>query len=549
MLEKAGILRFNQLYLKWAGTLTGSKWYKKRKYVKDHKPSKKFFSELLKEMYSQGYITKDVDTCSKLNNKPTLIGLTQDARKLIQMNILKLGEKQEIFKKIYEKILLGDFFQKVYEKVLVNDEWLGLYEKVLMPSFTAKELVINSELEFDGYLGKLNLKKDRLNWGRWETLSYGRAGKLVYSEGSSARYLREIKRDYWKDKKGQSTVHEEIRFSCEPIRDQLDFLIWKLEKWIMNRKGKSELSSREFHIFIPGISIQEIDEKECFKEAEIEEGISTLLKAGLLRKYLLGSEVRYVIADSELLYFFGAIRELFISEINYLIYKWKILEPPTEIEMKRFGWVFGSKNFKLLSVKLESELVNHKRLMNVCKNVDEYNEIIKHQDADWKRLGYDHELEMYKGKRETQPQTIKEHKQDIKNYREYIKTKQVESMKLLPVNYENEGLEDIKMEFKEIIEKYPFLRHIVSYVCPRVFEPADEKLQKAIVGDEIEKLKVTGELADELEAIDYANAYDRKNKRKIPFEIIKVRNARTGKVMGSKVLNLGEHSLDLEFSR
>lgn len=44
-----------------------------------------------------------------------------------------MGDKQDVFKKIYEKILMmPDFFDKLYQKILENDPFDDLLEKIPM---------------------------------------------------------------------------------------------------------------------------------------------------------------------------------------------------------------------------------------------------------------------------------------------------------------------------------------------------------------------------------------------------------------------------------
>ena len=72
-------------------------------------------------------------------------------------------------------------------------------------------------------------------------------------------------------------------------------------------------------------------------------------------------------------------------------------------------------------------------------------------------MAYDTELELYKQKaRKKTPTTTKEIRKDILSYVQYRKQRLYRHLTNLPVNFEEEGIEDIKMYLGDILGKYRF---------------------------------------------------------------------------------------------
>ena len=96
-------------------------------------------------------------------------------------------------------------------------------------------------------------------------------------------------------------------------------------------KFDSLLISREYNIFIPGLSLQDIVEYNgnTFNRSVILKAIGMLSKFGLIKSIRFGGEVRYVIVDEELHHYIVGLKEYFTSEIDYLLYRWRYLERPT----------------------------------------------------------------------------------------------------------------------------------------------------------------------------------------------------------------------------
>jgi hypothetical protein len=66
--------------------------------------------------------------------------------------------------------------------------------------------------------------------------------------------------------------------------------------------------------------------------------------------------------------------------------------------------------------------------------------------------------------------TKKEMSNDKMRYEQYLKNRLESQIERLPINHENEGIEDFRIAFSNTLQKYPFLHQIMRYICPRVFK-------------------------------------------------------------------------------
>lgn len=194
LLEAQGKLSFNKLYENWKKGLPKI-------------PSKSTFSSLLKETVKYGYIRKSADDHSKLKIKREYYELTEDAKKMLQLNILRMGDKQEVFKRIYEKILLmPDFFDKLYRKILDNDPFDELREEVPMSNRNAKHVLINSEHEFESFLSNMNINPGEIEWG---SVSDSRTAKNIWEILYPGKWLTSGKHEV------QLRIKKELQKLCD----------------------------------------------------------------------------------------------------------------------------------------------------------------------------------------------------------------------------------------------------------------------------------------------------------------------------------------------
>lgn len=104
----------------------------------------------------------------KGRGKDVLYSLTENAKKLLQLNLLGCDwEKIRLFNMIYERFFLSE---------VLDDP----------------KLVLKTEDEFDSFLTDLGVKRDTLKWGTISTADYGDSLDLVYknTQLSKPRYKR-----------------------------------------------------------------------------------------------------------------------------------------------------------------------------------------------------------------------------------------------------------------------------------------------------------------------------------------------------------------------
>lgn len=227
----------------------------------------------------------------------------------------------------------------------------------------------------------------------------------------------------------------------------------KIEEWEINKGQKNEfnatLVSRTHHIFVPGVTIQDILERSRFEEVEVIEAIEILKIAGLIKAKLFGKEIRYVIADSYLHDLISSIKSAFINELHYLIYKWRYFEKPTDAERERMKWLFGKK-FNQILTRLEIQLHEYKVKMKASNDIREYHEMFKEEPM----ISYPSFLQLMQemSKKST---SRKAKAEEIKRYHECRrKDLQKQIDKLI------EQVEETKMRFVNILKQYSFLHDI-----------------------------------------------------------------------------------------
>ena len=234
--------------------------------------------------------------------------------------------------------------------------------------------------------------------------------------------------------------------------------------------------SRVYHIFIPGVTVEDVleDNGNNFKKSEVEEAIDILEKSKLIKREIFDVN-RFSIADDDLHTFISGVKELFRTEISLLVSKWELFESPTEEEKKRMEWIFGEKEFKQISTKLEINLAQHKKRMRNCKNVEEYTKRLNEESLS----SWGTRLEIYKQQRK-EPTNKKENKLDIDKYRQYLRDDLERLIDTLPVNPDHEGIHEIRITYAKTIQEYSFLRDVVKMICPNVMKPITQEMEKEV---------------------------------------------------------------------
>lgn len=492
--------------------------------------------------------------------KKVFYALTGEAIKRIQLEILGDDTNQQIFKTIYETILFYDFIFNFYRLLLVvlrePDGFTisSIDRDILLPDRTVKTIAIKSEPNFAKFLADLKIKSDQLNWGLIHT-TQSEIENIIYPSNSfkigvrrkklelknCPVQLKKVLNDYDKQ-----NIVERLYFITVPKNhDEFwrdNFWIYRLEDWKtwINNKNKlvANLNLRRYYAFIPGVSTQDIlsgtgNSNNNHKKTHVKNAIGLLYGSKLITSIKFGRKTRYVIADSELHHFISGLKEYFVSEFHHLFFKWKYFQLPTDLEKKRMESIFGKNEFKGIVLKAEIKLADHKKRMRGCRNIDEYhNMFVKEIDVPLSAPFIStEEFEQYKQTKKIKPTKKEHHKTDIIEYRNYLKNKLETKMERLSICCtEHNEIELFKMTFQPIIEKYSFLRDIISKICPKVLEPPNRDLQEAIIQTETSRSLAAEKFAKQMNAITPSSMEtDRRTIRNVDY--IRGKNGRVQPIL------------------
>ena len=388
--------------------------------------------------------------------------------------------KQSIFRKIYEKY----FFYEVHY---------------------SPRKVISSEKEFDKLLTELNTTRKELKCWLWSGAGaetndivarelYGNSG-LYHSMSARTKQIhkKEMKM-YWLMKGGESRTLEQINFICPFEQKNLDITMTKIERWEINKNSSNKKLQTKYVYELPGVSIEEFVANEWlgakFKLADVKEAFNLLHKNHLIEIALtVRNQSRFRIIDSTLRNFIEGIRDIHIAEYRLLMNKWQHFDAPSHEEFQRWTLLMGEQVASKFFEKLEIERCTYRKMKEDCKSVHEFIEKLdkdtKLRSRDRWDLGWGFEFDRYKAAEEnSSPPTPKA---EIEEFERYRRARLEHHLEFLPANLEEEGIEELKMMFKDVIERYRFLNNVVRNVCPYVFEPANKDSQAKIIDNEISK--------------------------------------------------------------
>jgi hypothetical protein len=440
------------------------------------------------------------------------------AKKLLKLNLLKQSSPDEIMcRRIFEKL----FFYLLHHP----------------PAKT-----ISSDKEFDRFLkSEVSIPSKDVNWGLTSTGSNYKIVDIIYGTGqrgdgsyyggllSPSKTLSEKEnamlpqriRDYWKVRKGQSRVQENIEFICFPISGNIDFSITKTEHWEINKPSRiKKYTADTYLITMPGISISELMKGNnlctiCkdfdgqamvsmnllmksnnnsnplgtamrFELTDIEKAFALLMKNDLIKTAsdFHGDETRYVLADGRLRDLIEALRNIHEREFNLLFHKWSFFEAPSEAEQRRINRLLGENEARKVFKDTEISRYQHKIMMRRCKDVEEYNQCLKeiysaNDDPDWRRYSndsyFDRILRAYKETRKRVPASKKDWRKDLIKYDEYLKRALEVELEDLFHDPDSEGVDYIWLIHGLTIQKYEFLQDIIRVICPRIIEVAEDE--------------------------------------------------------------------------
>ena len=453
--------------------------------------------------------------------KEVLYSLTEGAKRLLKLNLLRQTSREEILcRKIFEKL----FFYLLHNP----------------PAKT-----ISSEEEFDKFLkSEVNISSKDLNWGRFSTESNYEIVEIIYGygmrrDGSSViggllspsklntkkerSILLQNIEDYWKSRKGRSKVLESIEFICFPITGNIDFSVTKTEHWEFRKPSRIRKYTLDTYLItLPGVSISELKKGNnnictiCkdfdgqvvvsmnllmksnnntnllrtsmqFDRSDVEKSFVLLMQNGLLKTVsdFHGNEARYVLADGRLRDFIDALRNIHEREFALLFHKWALFEEPSKDEENRITRLLGKKEAQRIFRDAEMSRFLHRKKMRKCNDVGEYNQYLKEvisgtDDPDWRRYYVDSYMDsslinFKETKRNRIPVTKKELKKDVLIYDQFLREKLEADLENLYHEPDSEGVDFIWLIHGQTIQKYEFLHDIIRVICPKIIEVSEDK--------------------------------------------------------------------------
>jgi hypothetical protein len=266
-----------------------------------------------------------------------------------------------------------------------------------------------------------------------------------------------------------------------------------------------------------------------------------LRKANLIEPaFSFGGQMRYKVKDDDeklctnldLRNFLSALRVFHDEELGLLTFKWKFFEGPSDDEKRRWTWLLGKEEANRFFRDIELKRHENRERMRQCKNTLEYHKFLnsicpkefispfygpwpygnllydfrrkreeeKREEKEREKQkmwqdDLDHQWIKKRRKRSARKKKIRVTKKDIFNdkikYEQFLRTKLETQIEHLPINPENEGIQDFRIFFSRTLQKYPFLHQIMRYICPRIFkyELTDEEIEMGTTYNEIERRK------------------------------------------------------------
>ena len=449
--------------------------------------------------------------------KGVLYSLTENAKMLMKLNLLGVNwEEIKLFTRIYEK-----FF---------------LYEALHDPL-----LIVTSEQRFDALLSDLGVNSKDLEWGKFSDAMNYDSVDLVYKKNYASPRLKSLQRkddiEYWRNRKNQNSVSEKIEFICFPLRqyNNLDVVIYRREHWKINKYLPSRIERTEYEVTIPGVSIRELvndgggnNTNTSFLQADVEEALDLLRQTGLIEpaiefqgymRYKIKDEDEHILHGLNLRSLMSILKAFYDSEFALLKYKWEHFQGPTSEERKRWTWLLGEREARRFFNDADIIRYEKRKCIKQCKNIEEYHQFLNNICSEefsspiygpwpYRSIFDDFKIQEEKKQEEQRNQerkkrkklwpkakrtggTKKELKENILKYEQYLTKKLEIQLERLPINLENEGIEDFRIMFSNTLQKYPFLQGFMKHICPRFFEHelTTEDLEVGRIYNETEKEK------------------------------------------------------------
>ena len=76
------------------------------------------------------------------------------------------------------------------------------------------------------------------------------------------------------------------------------------------------------------------------------------------------------------------------------------------------------------------------------------------------------------------PNNRNERRKQVQQFYDFAKGRLYNYLKRIPINFDEDGIEEMRLDFEYVLEKYSFLKEIIDPILPMIFGPPDFELQK-----------------------------------------------------------------------
>src|SRR6188472_2302870 len=378
--------------------------------------------------------------------------LTEYARKQVRLNLLGISiEDIILFRKIYQTIL----FNNMSERLPIRSESEEQFNRMILT-----ELRVNS---------------NDLHWARTVTGANEDSVDIIY-QTPTMKDRRTFINKYWAERKGQSNVLEEVVFVCFPLasRGIYDVILKRIEYWQINKYSENIKLHQEYLCELPVFSFEEILARERFKDEDVNFAFNALLELEVIKPAIeFQGETRFIISDKKLRELLVGMWSIYEAEISYLTKKWKYYDAPTPEEKNRIASLRGEQEATRFFRQFDRERSQHNLELIKVRTAEEYTEYVKKGCSDYSDvLATDADLYDYKEKIRGKKKLVtdKERKYDLLKFVDFRKKRLYNDLKYLPADYKYEGIEELKREYKDTLEKYAFFQPVLKEICPKAFE-------------------------------------------------------------------------------
>lgn len=269
-----------------------------KKRIERHLGRKSITPAVYYEHLNRMVIENDLDKKdTKERGKPVFYSLTEKAKREWRLNNHRLNKEHMLFRKIYERLFFYEFEHTPF--------------------------VISTEEEFCKVLqSEFSTTLDKLDWYRTANAHNHIIVKELYEKYSNSshrwrhqKYHKQEMEEYWKGRKGQSTIFEDVVFECAILINEIAVWITKTEFWEINKNGKHKKYDTVYALELPGVGVKEFLNNRLmgngnFNEEDVNRAITLLVNEGLLKPCMvLRDEIRYNISDQRLRHLLESIRD------------------------------------------------------------------------------------------------------------------------------------------------------------------------------------------------------------------------------------------------